>query len=82
MDDLSYPLVVCKKYANTYGKDSKYTNAIDISITGYCGGGGVGSAGGRCGGGVGSAGSFIACIASISATFFASFKIRSFNLFM
>ena len=24
--------VTCKKYANVYGKDSKYTNAIDISI--------------------------------------------------
>ena len=32
MNDLSCLLVVRKKYANTYGKDSKYTNAIDISI--------------------------------------------------
>ena len=29
---LSCLLAVCKKYANAYGKDSKYTNAIDISI--------------------------------------------------
>ena len=68
------------KYANVYGKDSKYTNAIDIRITG----GGVGSAVGRGdgsvggavsraggaigrgGGGVGGAGSLIA---STSATF-------------
>ena len=59
MDDLSYPLVVCKKYVNTYGKNSKYTKAIDISITGCCSDS-VGSAGGRSGGGVGSAGSLIA----------------------
>ena len=38
--------VICKKYTNGYGKDSKYTNAIDIRITGSCGGG-VGSADGR-----------------------------------
>ena len=37
MDDLSCLLVVCKKYANTNGKNSKNTNAIDISITGSCG---------------------------------------------
>ena len=55
-----------KKYANANGKDSKCANAIDISITG----GGVGSAVGMGGGSVGGAGSFIACIASISATFF------------
>ena len=24
--------VICKKYANTNGKDTKYTNTIDISI--------------------------------------------------
>ena len=35
--------VICKKYTNANGKDNKYTNAIDISITG----GGVGSAVGR-----------------------------------
>ena len=29
--------VICKKYTNANGKDSKYTNAIDISITGSCG---------------------------------------------
>ena len=50
--------VVCKKYTNTNGKDCKDTKAIDISITGSCGGGDD------------NAGSFIACIASISATFF------------
>ena len=62
--------VICKRYTNTDGKDCKYTNAIDISIIcSSCGGGDV-SAGGRDGGGVGSAGSFIACIGSISATFF------------
>ena len=69
MDDLSYLLAVRKKYVNNYGKDSKYTNDINISITGSCDEG-VGSAGGRGGGSVGSTGSFIACIASISATFF------------
>ena len=26
--------VICKKYANANGKDSKYTNSIDVSITG------------------------------------------------
>ena len=61
--------VICKKYTNTNGKDRKYTNAIDIIIISSCGGG-VDSAGGRGGVGVGSAGSFIACIGSISATFF------------
>ena len=66
MDDLSCLLVVCKKYVNANGKDSKYTNAIDISITGPSGGGG-GSAGGRGSCSVGGARSFIA---SISATFF------------
>ena len=80
MDDLSYLFVVRKKYANAYGKDSKYTNAIDISITGSCGG--AGSAGGRGAGSAGGAGSFTACIASIFPTFFGSFKIFSFNLFM
>ena len=37
MDDLPCLLVVRKKYTNSYGKDSKYTNAVDISITGSCG---------------------------------------------
>ena len=69
MDHFSCLLVVRKKYANTYGKDSKYTNAIDISITGSFGGGAGGAAGRGCGS-VGRAGSFIACIASISATLF------------
>ena len=32
MDDLSCLLVVCKKCANANGKDSKYTNAININI--------------------------------------------------
>ena len=64
--------VICKKYPNTNAKDSKHTNAIDISIILSCGG-----AGSRVGGGVGRAGSFIAwigsfnaCIESISVTFF------------
>ena len=58
--------VICKKHANSNDKDSKYTNAIDIGITG----GSVGSAFGRGGDGVGSACNLIACIASISASFF------------
>ena len=29
--------VICKKYTNTNGKDSKHTNAIDISIIWFCG---------------------------------------------
>ena len=53
--------VICKKYANANGKDSKYTNTIDISITG----GRVGSAGGGGDGSVSGAGSFMAYIASI-----------------
>ena len=32
MDDLPCLLVVCKKFANTYGKYGKHANAIDISI--------------------------------------------------
>ena len=32
MDDLSCLLAKCKKYGKINGKDSKYTNAIDISI--------------------------------------------------
>ena len=73
--------VICKKYTNTDGKDCKYTKAIDISIIRSCGGGVI-SVGRRNGGrGVGG-GSFIACIGSISATFFSSFRILSFNLFM
>ena len=39
-------LLIGKKYTNTNGKDSKYTNAKDISLTGSCGGGPC-SAGGR-----------------------------------
>ena len=58
--------IIRKKHTNTYGKDSKYTNAIDISISGCS----VGSAGGRGDVGVGGVGSFIVCTASISATFF------------
>ena len=69
---------ICKKYANANGKDSKYTNAIDIIITGV----NVGSAVGRGGSSICSASMFVACIASISATFFSSFKILSFNLFI
>ena len=30
MDDLFCFFVVRKKYANTYGKDGKYPNAVDI----------------------------------------------------
>ena len=70
-------VVICKKYANANGKDSKSTNAIDIRITG----GDIGSALGWGGGTAGGAGSFIAFIASISA-FFTSFKTLSFNLFI
>ena len=32
--------VICKKYTNTNGKGSKYTNTINISIIRSCGGGG------------------------------------------
>ena len=32
MDEFLCLLVVRKKYANAFGKDSKYTNAIGISI--------------------------------------------------
>ena len=46
MDDLSYLLVVRKKYTNVHGKDSNFTNAIDINIIGSCGDA-AGSAGGR-----------------------------------
>ena len=70
-------VVICKKYTNANGKDSKSTNAIDIRITG----GDIGSALGWGGGTAGGAGSFIAFIASISA-FFTSFKTLSFNLFI
>ena len=62
--------VICKKYTNSYGKDSRYTKVLDISITN----GSVGSVIGRSRGGgirsIGGASSFIACIASISAIFF------------
>ena len=32
MDDLFRFYVICKKYTNAYGKNSNYTNAVDISI--------------------------------------------------
>ena len=67
---------ICKKYANANGKDSNYTNAIDISITE----GGVGGAVGWGGGSVGGTGSFIACIASISAAFFYIIENTFFQL--
>ena len=67
--------VIYKKYANANGKDSKYTNVIDISIT--CGG--VGSAVGRGGGSVGDA---VVSLLALLASFFRSFKILSFNLFI
>ena len=57
-------------------KDSKYTNVINISITGSC----VGSADGRV------VPMLVALVVSLfaltpfSLTFFASFKILSFNL--
>ena len=60
--------VICKKYTNTNNKYSKYANVIDVSITGSCGGGR---------GGV-SAGGLLVFLLS----FFASFKIFSFNLFI
>ena len=56
--------VICKKYTRTNGKDSKYTNAIDISIIWSCGGC-VGDTGRFIAYIASSAGSFIACIASI-----------------
>ena len=66
-----------QKIHKTSGKDSKYTNAIDISIV-WFGGGGVGNAGSFIAWIVIRACSFIAWIGSIPATFFASFKIFSF----
>ena len=69
--------VICKKYENPHDKDRKHTNTIDISITGSSG-----SSAGSAGGSVGSTGSFIACFASILLSFFASFRILYFNLFM
>ena len=72
--------VICKKYENPHDKDRKHTNTIDISITGSSGSS-AGSAG-SAGGSVGSTGSFIACFASILLSFFASFRILYFNLFM
>ena len=56
-----------QKYTNTNGKDSKYTNTIDISIIWYCGDGDAGSFIACI---VSSAGSFIAWIGNISITFF------------
>ena len=62
--------VICKKYTNANGKNSKYTNTIDISISGGDVGSAVGRGGGGFGGSFGGAVSFIACIASIAAAFF------------
>ena len=56
--------VICKKYTRTNGKDSKYTNAIDISIIWSCGGC-VGDTGRFIAYIASSAGSFIACIDNI-----------------
>ena len=52
-----------------HGKDSKYTSAIDISITGGGTGSAVGRGRGEEGSSVGGAGIFIACIGSISSVF-------------
>ena len=71
--------VICKKYTNGYGKDSKYTNAIDIRITGSCGGG-VGSADGRVVPMLVALVVSLFALAPFSLPFFASFKILSFNL--
>ena len=57
--------VICKKYRNANGKDSNYTNAIDISIIWSCGDG------------VANAGSFIACIVSSVGIFIAWIVIRA-----
>ena len=81
MDDLSYLLVVRKKYANAYGKDSNYTNAIDINIIGYCGDG-AGSAGGRVVAVLAVLVVLLLALLVSSLPFFASFKIFSLNLFM
>ena len=62
-------IAICKKYTNTNGKVSNYTNARDISIIWSCGGG-VGKAGSFIAWLVSSAGSFIASIGSNAATFF------------
>ena len=69
---------ICKKYANANGKDSNYTNAIDISITE----GGVGGAVGWSGVSVGGTGSFIAALLVSPLPFFTSLKILSFSLFI
>ena len=58
------------KNTQTNGKNSKYTNTIDISITGGNVGSAVGRGGGVVGGSFGGAVSSIACIASIAAAFF------------
>ena len=76
MDGFPCLLVLRKKHADAYGKDSKHANAIHISIIGSCGGS-VGSVVGKDMGKVGRSGSFIACIASILLPFFTSFKILS-----
>ena len=69
IDDFRLKSVICKKYTNANGKDSKYTNAIDISIIWSCGGS-DGKAGSFIAWIVSGGGSFIACIDSIPATFF------------
>ena len=76
MDGFPCLLVLRKKHADAYGKDSKHANAMHISIIGSCGGS-VGSVVGKDMGRVGLSGSFIACIASILLPFFTSFKILS-----
>ena len=58
----SLGIVMCKKYAKTNGKDSKYVSAMDIRITGGGAGSAGCSAGGSAGGSVGGAGIFISCI--------------------
>ena len=71
---------ISKKYTNTNGKDSKDTNAINISIN-WSYGCGVGNAGRFIAWIVSSAGRFIAWIGSIPATSFL-FKIFSFIFFI
>ena len=61
MDGFPCLLVLRKKHADAYGKDSKHANAIHISIIGSCGGS-VGSVVGKDMGSVGRSGSFIAAL--------------------